>query len=69
MFGNKIEAFLEREFFKGSEQTMSFKGRDVFDIAWFIQLSAKSGFVLKPEWKNLEKDLKMKKEAIIKKNN
>ena len=67
LFGNKIEAFLEREFFKGSEQTMSFKGRDVFDIAWFIQLSAKSGFVLKPEWKNLEKDLKMKKEAIIKK--
>ena len=67
LFGNKMEAFLEREFFKGSEQTMSFKGRDVFDIAWFVQLSAKSGFALKPEWKNLEKDLKMKKEAIIKK--
>lgn len=67
LFGNKIEAFLEREFFKGSEQTMSFKGRDVFDIAWFIQLSAKSGFILKPEWKNLEKDLKMTKKMIIKK--
>ena len=67
LFGNKIEAFLERDFFKGSEQTMSFKGRDVFDIAWFIQLSAKSSFVLKPEWKNLEKDLKMTKKVIIKK--
>lgn len=67
LFGNKIEAFLEREFFKGSEQTMSFKGRDVFDIAWFIQLSAKSGFDLKPEWKNLEKDLKMTKKVIIQK--
>lgn len=67
LFGNKIEAFLEREFFKGSEQTLSFKGRDVFDIAWFIQLSAKSGFVLKPEWNNLEKDLKMTKKAIIEK--
>jgi len=67
MFGNKIEAFLERQFFKGSEQTMSFKGRDVFDIAWFIQLSAQSGFVLKPDWKNLEKDLKLRKEVIIKK--
>lgn len=67
LFGNKIEAFLEREFYKGSEQTMSFKGRDVFDIAWFIQLSAKSGFVLKPEWSNLKKDLKMTKKAIIKK--
>jgi len=67
LFGNKIEAFLERQFFKGSEQTMSFKGRDVFDIGWFIQLSAKSGFVLKPEWKNLEKNLKMTKKIIIKK--
>lgn len=67
LFGNKIEAFLERQFFKGSEQTMSFKGRDVFDIAWFIQLSAKSGFDLKPEWKNLEKDLKMTKKVIIQK--
>ena len=67
LFGNKIEAFLEREFFKGSEQTMSFKGRDVFDIAWFIQLSAKTGFALKPEWKNLEKDLKMTKKEIVNK--
>lgn len=67
LFGNKIEVFLEREFFKGSEQTISFKGRDVFDIAWFIQLSGKSSFVLKPEWKNLEKNLKMTKKAIIKK--
>lgn len=67
LFGNKIEAFLEREFFKGSEQTLSFKGRDVFDIAWFIQLSAKSGFVLRPEWKMIEKDLKMSKKEIIEK--
>ncbi|PIR13732.1 hypothetical protein COV49_01130 [Candidatus Falkowbacteria bacterium CG11_big_fil_rev_8_21_14_0_20_39_10] len=67
LFGNKIKAFLERKFFKGSEQTMSFKGRDVFDIAWFIQLSAKSGFVLKPEWNSLEKDLKMSKKEIISK--
>jgi len=67
LFGNKIEAFLEREFFKGNEQTLSFKGRDVFDIAWFIQLSAKSGFVLKPKWNNLKKDLKMTKKEIIKK--
>ena len=67
LFGNKIEAFLEGEFFKGNEQTLSFKGRDVFDIAWFIQLSGKSGFALKPEWNNLEKDLKMTKKAIIEK--
>lgn len=65
LFGNKIEAFLERKFFKGGEQTLSFKGRDVFDIAWFIQLSARSGFVVKPEWKRIEKDLKMSKKSII----
>lgn len=58
LFGNKIKAFLERKFFKGS---------DVFDIAWFIQLSGKSGFNLKPNWDSLEKDLKMDKQTIINK--
>lgn len=67
LFGNKIEAFLERKFFKGDKQTLSFKGRDVFDIVWFIQLLAKTGFDLKPNWKMVEKDLKMDKKMIIKK--
>ena len=43
----------------------SFIGSDVFDIAWFIQLSGKSGFNLKPNWDSLEKDLKMDKKTII----
>lgn len=50
LFANKLSAFLERNFFKGKKQKIPFKGRDVFDIFWFIDLSAKSGFKLKPNW-------------------
>lgn len=49
MFANKLTAFLERVFYKGEFQNIPFKGRDVYDIYWFIQLSAKSGYTLKPK--------------------
>lgn len=62
---NKLEAFLERNFFKGGTQTVSFKGRDLYDIVWFIQLSAKSGFQLKPDWQKLENNLGLTKSDII----
>lgn len=48
MFANKIAAFLERSFYKGSFQKLPFKGRDVYDIFWFLSLSAKSSYNLKP---------------------
>jgi len=47
MFANKFKAFLERSFYKGSFQKVPFKGRDVYDLFWLIQLSAKSSFSLK----------------------
>jgi len=53
MFANKIVAFLRRNFYKGKFQTVPFKGRDVYDIFWFLQLSAKSGYSLKPNQKRL----------------
>ena len=53
MFANKIVAFLRRNFYKGKFQTIPFKGRDVYDIFWFLQLSAKSGYNLKPNEKRL----------------
>lgn len=53
MFANKIIAFLKRNFYKGQFQTIPFKGRDVYDIFWFLQLSAKSGYDLKPNPKRL----------------
>ncbi len=66
LFANKISAFLSRKFFKGSEQQIPFKGRDVFDLSWFMELSAKRGFVLQPYWKRIFKvlDLKNKGEVI-----
>lgn len=64
LFTNKIRAFLERIYFKGDTQKISFKGRDVFDIVWFIQLSAKSRFELRPDWERLEKELQLNKDEI-----
>jgi predicted nucleotidyltransferase component of viral defense system len=53
MFTNKIMAFLRRNFYKGKFQTIPFKGRDIYDIFWLLQLSAKSGYRLKPNQKRL----------------
>ncbi|OGZ27957.1 MAG: hypothetical protein A2365_02800 [Candidatus Nealsonbacteria bacterium RIFOXYB1_FULL_40_15] len=54
MFANKIVAFLRRNFFKGNFQTIPLKGRDVYDLFWFLQLSAKSGYSLKPNPERLK---------------
>lgn len=52
-------AFLERDFFKGDEQATPFKGRDLFDLVWFLEKSKKSGWDLKPNWDRLTKGLKI----------
>lgn len=66
LFANKILAFLERKFFKGKEQKTAFKGRDIFDIFWFIDFSAKSGFTLKPNWLIIQENFpNLKKEEIV----
>lgn len=64
LFTNKMRAFLEQIYFKGDTQEISFKWRDVFDIVWFIQLSAKSRFELRPDWERLEKELQLNKDEI-----
>lgn len=53
MFANKIVAFLKRIFYKGKFQKLPFKGRDIYDLFWFLQLSARSGYNLKPNHKRL----------------
>lgn len=55
LFANKIVAFLERSIYKGKQQTTPFKGRDVYDLHWLLQLSAKSSFSLKVNTKRLKK--------------
>lgn len=68
LFTNKIAAFLERQFYKGKEQIVSFKGRDLFDIVWFLEKSKKSEWNLKPNWTILQKRLGIKnKVEIVKK--
>jgi len=57
LFANKIIAFLERRFFKGKEQKISFKGRDVFDLMWFFEKSARADFSLQPNWPRVLKGL------------
>lgn len=53
LYANKIVAFLSRNFFKGKFQKIPFKGRDIYDIYWLLQLSAKTGYTLKPNTKRL----------------
>ena len=53
LYANKIAAFLSRSFFKGAFQKIPFKGRDIYDIYWLLQLSAKTGYTLKPDVKRL----------------
>jgi predicted nucleotidyltransferase component of viral defense system len=53
LFANKIVAFLRRNFFKGKLQQLPFKGRDIYDIYWLLQLSARTGYELKPNAKRL----------------
>lgn len=53
LYANKIAAFLNRSFFKGKFQKIPFKGRDIYDLYWLLQLSAKTGYTLKPDTKRL----------------
>jgi len=48
LFANKIVAFLRRVFYKGAAQKIPFKGRDVYDLYWLLELSAKSSYELRP---------------------
>lgn len=68
LFANKITALLQRRFFRGKEQKTPFKGRDVFDLSWFLERSTKTRFSLQPNWKRVFKALGIKnKQEIIKK--
>lgn len=58
LFANKIIAFLKRNFYKGKFQNIPFKGRDVYDLYWLLQLSAKTGYTLKPNAGRLKAMLK-----------
>lgn len=48
LFANKLVAFLQRDFYKGKEQKLPLKGRDVYDIFWLTSKSVKAGGDLRP---------------------
>jgi predicted nucleotidyltransferase component of viral defense system len=50
LFGNKLAAFIGRVYQKGVTQTVPFKGRDVFDLVWFLQQSQRQNWRLTPNW-------------------
>lgn len=50
LFGNKLAAFIGHTYRKGAVQTLPFKGRDVFDLMWFLQESQHQSWNLLPNW-------------------
>lgn len=65
LFANKIMAFLQRDFFRGKEQAIAFKARDVFDLVWFLERSQKSAVEFMPNWLRLSKALDKGRNKII----
>lgn len=72
LFANKFVAFLERSFYKGEQQKIPFKGRDIYDLYWITQLSSKSSYNIIINKNRLlalskEKDLDKIKETFMQK--
>ena len=63
-FANKIAAFLERVHFKGSEQKIPFKGRDVFDLMWFFEQNLRDPS-FGPNWPQVEAKLQKSRPEIL----
>lgn len=49
LFTGKILAFLSREWFKGKNNEVDVKGRDLYDLFWYLQKG------VRPDWKNLKR--------------
>lgn len=49
LFTGKISAFLSREWFKGKRNEVDVKGRDLYDLFWYLQKG------VRPDWKNLKR--------------
>lgn len=60
LMAGKIHAFLYRVWFKGKKQEVNIKGRDFYDLWWFLE----KGIV--PNWKTLKKTTGIKDEKSLK---
>lgn len=64
LFINKVDAYLNRVYKKGNLQTESFKGRDAFDVYWFVNEGIKIGLDRKLITKSLIKEILDKSRKI-----
>lgn len=60
LMAGKIHALLNRLWFKGKKQEIDIKGRDFYDLYWFLQNK------IKPNWQALRKITKVKNEKELK---
>lgn len=60
MMTGKIHAILNRLWFKGKKQEIDIKGRDFYDLYWFLQNK------INPNWRSLKKITTIKNEKELK---
>ncbi len=59
LFSGKIAAILTREKLEGKEKIARFKGRDYFDLIWYLQKN------IKPNWDKITQDTKLSKKQTL----
>ena len=57
----KIIAILNRQWYKGKKNEIDIKGRDFYDLFWYLQKG------VSPDWKNLKKLVNISSEDLLKK--
>ena len=61
LMAGKLNAILTRQWFKGGENEINIKGRDFYDLYWYLENK------IKPDYKNLKKLVNLADEIQLKK--
>ena len=57
----KLNAIFDRKWFKGKENEIDIKGRDFYDLFWYLQKD------ISPNWNNLKSSLEIADQEELKK--
>ena len=57
----KLNAIFDRKWFKGKENEIDIKGRDFYDLFWYLQKD------ISPNWNNLKSSLEIAEQEELKK--
>ncbi|MEA1962988.1 MAG: nucleotidyl transferase AbiEii/AbiGii toxin family protein [Patescibacteria group bacterium] len=57
----KLGAIFNREWFSGKKNEINIKGRDFYDLFWYLQKG------VLPDWKNLKNSINISSESLLKK--